>query len=404
MTQCADASPQQDAPGPTGESFHWLRQGKQALETILEAITQARSSIRLETFIFVPDAIGNTFRAALVAAQRRGVRVQVMCDAVGSFRLPADYWKELVASGGEFRWFNPLQINRFIYRDHRKIFVMDDQMAFIGGFNISLEYSGDGVTSGWRDLGLKITGPLAHELADAFDDLFGRADFRHQRFQRLRRSRHDAVHSGGDWQLLLTGPGRGHQELKQSLAQDFSSAKSIRIISAYFLPSLRLLRKLKQAARRGARVQLILAGKSDVWLMRMATRGLYGSLLRAGVEIYEYQPQILHAKVIIVDEIIYAGSANLDPRSLGINYEVLARISCPELAAEAGQIFEGDLPHCHRIDRRQFGRGRGLWDNIIARWAFIVLARLDPYFARRQRRTHLPPPSRLAQPRLPVKS
>lgn len=373
------------APEQQGECFQWLRHGQQALEAILGAIAQARSSIRLETFIFQPDAIGNAFRDALLAARQRGVRVQVMCDALGSFQLPTSYWGGLVAAGGEFRWFNPFQIHRFIYRDHRKIIVVDDQTAFIGGFNISTDYSGDGVGSGWRDLGLKICGPLAGELADAFDDLFGRADFRHKRFQRLRRSRLDAVLSGADWKLLLTGPGRGHRALRQSLAHDFSGAKSIRIISAYFLPHLRLLRKLKQAARRGAKVQLILAGKSDVWLMRMATRGLYAPLLGAGVEIHEYQPQILHAKVIIVDDIIYVGSANLDPRSLGINYEVLARIVSPGLAAEARQIFEADLPHCQRINRQQFGRGRGLWDNIIARWAFIVLARLDPYLARRQR-------------------
>ena len=392
MTRRADAPARPGAHDPRGECFQWLRHGQQALEAILAAIAQARFSIRLETFIFQPDAIGNAFRDALLAARQRGVRVQVMCDALGSLPLPTSYWGELVAAGGEFRWFNPFQIHRFIYRDHRKIFVVDDQTAFIGGFNISTDYSGDGVGSGWRDLGLKISGPLAGELADAFDDLFGRADFRHKRLQRLRRSRLDAVHSGAGWKLLLTGPGRGHRELKQSLAHDFSGAKSIRIISAYFLPNLRLLRKLKQAARRGAKVQLILAGKSDVWLMRMATRGLYAPLLGAGVEIYEYQPQILHAKVVIVDDIIYVGSANLDPRSLGINYEVLARISSPALAAEARQIFEGDLPHCQRIDRQRFGRGRRLWDNIIARWAFVVLARLDPYFARRQRRNHLSPP------------
>ena len=100
-----------------GGCFQWLRHGQQALEVILDAIAQARSSVRLETFIFQPDAIGNVFRAALLAAQQRGVRVQVMCDAVGSFRLPTSYWEELVAAGGEVRWFNPLQIHRFAYRE-----------------------------------------------------------------------------------------------------------------------------------------------------------------------------------------------------------------------------------------------------------------------------------------------
>ena len=156
-------------------------------------------------------------------------------------------------------------------------------------------------------------------------------------------------------------------------------------MSAYFLPSLRLLRELKRAAKRGARVQLILAGKSDVLLMRLATRGLYASLLRAGVEVYEYKPQVLHAKLVIVDEVIYAGSANLDARSLNINYEVLARISDRRLAVEARRIFTSDLKHCERLERRAFRGARGWWGSVLERFAFFVLARIDPYLARRQR-------------------
>ena len=179
--------------------------------------------------------------------------------------------------------------------------------------------------------------------------------------------------------------GKIWRALKQSLAHDFSNADSIQIMSAYFLPNLRLLRELKRAARRGARVQLILAGKSDVWLMRVATRGLYPSLLRAGVEIYEYEPQILHAKMVVADDVVYAGSANLDARSLSINYEVLARIPNPELAAEARGIFAADLKHCRRIDRKSYRRHRKPWQGILERWAFFILARVDPYLARRQR-------------------
>jgi len=308
-----------------------------------------------------------------------------MCDALGSYKLMASYWDELIQAGGEFRWFNPLDLKRLVHRDHRKILVVDEEVAFIGGFNIGTEYCGDGVTCGWRDLGLRIEGPLARELADTFNDLFARADCRHRRFQRLRHTRSDAVVAGNDWTLLLTGPGRGHRASKQSLARDFAQAQSIRIMSAYFLPNLRLLRELKYAAKRGATVRLLLAGKSDVWLMRIATRGLYPSLLRAGVEIYEYAPQILHAKIVVVDDIVYAGSANLDARSLSINYEVLARIPDAELADEGREIFESDLKHCRRIDHVEWGKGRKPWERWFERWAYIILARIDPYMARRQR-------------------
>ena len=365
---------------------HWLRHGREALDAMLEAIRQAQRSVRLEMFIFHADTTGHAFRDALVAAQKRNVHVRVMCDAFGSFSLPNNYWNSLIAAGGEFRWFNPLHIQRIVYRDHRKILVVDDELAFIGGLNIGLEYSGDGVSAGWRDLGLSIEGALARELADAFDELYVRADCRHRHFQRIRRTRADAVVTGRDWKLLLTGPGRGHRVLKQHLMHDFAEARSIRIVSAYFLPSLRLLRALKRAAKRGAQVQLILAGKSDVPLMRIATRSLYPSLLRAGVEIYEYKPQILHAKMVIVDDVIYAGSANLDARSLGINYEVVARIPNPGLAAEAREIFANDLQHCRRIQSKTLRRAQSRWEKLIIRWAMFVFARLDPYLARRQRR------------------
>jgi len=367
-------------------SYRWLRNGREAVDAMLETIAGAQRSIRLETFIFHAGEVGDSYRDALIAAQKRGVRVRVMCDAVGTIKLLTSYWNDLVAAGGEFRWFNPLHPNRLIYRDHRKILVVDEQVAFIGGFNIGTDFCGDGVSCGWRDLGLRIEGPLARELADTFNDLFARADCRHRRFQRMRHTRSDAVVTGEDWTLLLTGPGRGHRALKQTLAHDFARAKSIHIMSAYFLPSFRLLRELKHAAKRGSRVQLMLAGKSDVWLMRMATRGLYPSLLRAGIEIYEYDPQILHAKVVVVDDVIYAGSANLDARSLSINYEVLARIPNRELADEAREIFASDLKHCHRIDRKAYRKGRKPWQKMLERWAFFILARLDPYIARQQRR------------------
>ena len=377
---------ERETPSVTANDYRWLRNGREAVDAMLDEIGQAEHSIRLETFIFHSGEVGDVFRDALIAAQKRGVRVRVMCDAFGSIKLLKSYWDDFIAVGGEFRWFNPLHPHRLIYRDHRKILVVDEQVAFIGGLNIGTEYCGDGVTCGWRDLGLRIEGPLARELADTFNDLFARADCRHRRFQRMRHTRSDAVVTGDDWTLLLTGPGRGHRALRQTLAHDFSRAESIRIMSAYFLPNFRLLRELKHAAKRGARVQLILAGKSDVWLMRTATRGLYPSLLRAGIEVYEYEPQILHAKVVIVDDVIYAGSANLDARSLSINYEVLVRLPNRELADEAEEIFENDLKHCRRMDRKEYRKGRKPWQKILERWAYFILARVDPYIARQQRR------------------
>ncbi len=156
------------------------------------------------------------------------------------------------------------------------------------------------------------------------------------------------------------------------------------MVSAYFLPTWRLRQELRRAARRGAKVQLLLSSKTDVPLMLLASRRLYRSFLRPGVEIYEYQPQILHAKLFVIDDVVYVGSANLDTRSLGINYELLVRIADPKLAAEARAIFEADLKHCRKIERRTWRKSRSFWYRLKERWAYFILARLDPLVARMQ--------------------
>ena len=123
----------------------------------------------------------------------------------------------------------------------------------------------------------------------------------------------------------MSHPGRGASPFQTALYQDLAVAREVRIVSAYFLPTRRLRRDLLRVARRGGRVQLILAGKSDVLVSQLAARSLYRRLLKAGVEIYEYQPQILHAKLILSDGVIYVGSSNLDIRSLNLNYELMLR-------------------------------------------------------------------------------
>jgi cardiolipin synthase len=136
--------------------------------------------------------------------------------------------------------------------------------------------------------------------------------------------------------------------------------------------------------RGGGRVQLILAGKSDVALSQLAGQSLYRRLLRAGLEIYEYEPQILHAKLIIIDGIVYVGSANLDQRSLNINYELMIRFEHPEVAAQAREVFQNNLKHCRQLTREQWRRSRSLWRRLKQHWAYFLLARVDPYIARRQ--------------------
>ena len=153
---------------------------------------------------------------------------------------------------------------------------------------------------------------------------------------------------------------------------------------AYFLAPQRIPRQLRRAVRRGGSVQLILPGKSDVALSRLAARSQYQRLMRAGVEIYEYQPQILHAKLFVVNDAVYVGSSNLDPRSLSINYELMIRFEHPQMAAEARGIISDTLRHSLRVDPKAWRRSRTFWTRLKERWAHFLLARIDPHVARKQ--------------------
>lgn len=365
-------------------SCNWLCSGQEIFPAMLEAIERAQSSVRLESYIYEPEALGIRFLEALVRAQNRGVRTRVLVDAFGSINLPATFWDPLRAAGGQARQFNPLSLSRFGIRNHRKSLICDEQVAFIGGFNIAQEYDGDGITHGWHDVGVKLAGPLVADLAAAFDEMFGRADFQHKSFLRLRRFSVRKTVLAPDEQLLLSGPGRGRSPIKSALRHDLSRANDARIMVAYFLPTWRIRHALMRVARRGGRVQLILAGKSDVVISQLAARSLYHKLLKAGVEIYEYQPQILHAKLMVVDQVAYVGSANLDPRSLNINFELMLRLQNPQVAAQARLVFESSLQHCSRITFEQWRKSRSLWSRLRERWAYFLLVRLDPYIARRQ--------------------
>ena len=371
---------------PPAPALQWLGNGREIFAAMLEAIRSARVSIRLETYIYSDGSAGRQFLAALVTAAQRGVRVRVLVDAFGSWELPNNFFAPLLAAGAEVQFFNPLRLWRYGVRDHRKLLVCDDSLVFVGGFNIADQYDGDGVTRGWFDLGARIQNPvLAGELTRSFDELFRLADFHRQPLMRLRafkRKPKSQARPGG--QLLLSHPGRGASPFQAALHYDFVQAREIRIISAYFLPTRRVRRYLRRAARNGGRVQLILAGRSDVLISQLAARSLYHRLLKAGVEIYEYQPQILHAKLIVTDGITYIGSSNLDIRSLNLNYELMLRFEDTAIAAGAQEIFERALKQSRRIEPESWFKSQTWWQRWQYHWAHFLVARIDPVIALRQ--------------------
>jgi len=363
----------------------WLSTGREIFPAMLDAIRNARQSVRLETYIYADSQIGRQFRDVLTSAAARGVKVSVLVDAFGSWPLPASFFAPLLAAGGSVRYFNPLRLWRFGVRDHRKLLLCDDALVFLGGFNISDEYDGDGVTRGWCDIGMYIENPaLAVELTKSFDELSVLADFHRKPLMRLRAfKRRRKTEAGLGGELLLSHPGRGASPFQVALHRDLARARVTRIVTAYFLPTRRVRRHLIRAARNGGLVQLILAGRSDVLLSQLAARSLYHRLMKAGVEIYEYQPQILHAKLIVSDGVAYVGSSNLDIRSLNLNYELMLRFEDQEVAAGAHGIFEQMLKHSRRIDPGWF-KTQSWWQRWQYRWAHFLVARIDPLVALRQ--------------------
>jgi cardiolipin synthase len=351
---------------------------------MLAAIDSALISIRLEVYIYRVSPIGEQFREALVRACRRKVEVRVLVDALGSISLPEKFWDPLIEAGGQFRWFNPLKLKRLGFRDHRKLLVVDNQVGFVGGFNIAPEYQGDGLTKGWHDVGMQVPPDLTRELSESFDRMFILADYKHRRLARYRRSDIARVSRTATGDLLTNAPGRGQHYLKSALLDDMHRGRTLDIISAYFLPPRQMRRALTSASRGGRRVRLVMAGKTDVLLAQMATHHLYRGLLGAGVEIFEYQPQILHTKMYLFDNVIYAGSANMDKRSLLVNYELLVRIENRELAETGRDFFETTLNHCRRIKPDEWRRSRGFWARLKEQWAFFLLSRVDPYLTRLQ--------------------
>ena len=365
----------------------WFHAGDQFFTALLAALNAARTSICLECYIFAEGEPGREIREALTRAQLRGVRVQVLVDALGSYELPTAFWEPLRRAGGSVKTFNPIALKRMWIRDHRKLVVCDNHLALIGGFNIAPEYVGDGVTRGWRDLGLSVEGLAAAQLAASFDEMFALAEFRHKFFPRLRKSTAKKIVAGPEARLLFSGPGRGLNPIKRAWRADLKNARHVRILAAYFLPSWRLRRDLIRVAKNGGRVELILAGKSDVRLSQMAGHHLYDRLLKAGVEIFEYQPQVLHAKLLIFDDAVYTGSANLDQRSMQINYELMLRFQDATTARQAREIFAENLKHSQHVDAAAWHTSRNWWQRVLQWLAWWILVRLDPWVARWQWRS-----------------
>ncbi|HET9597404.1 MAG TPA: phospholipase D-like domain-containing protein [Anaeromyxobacteraceae bacterium] len=334
------ASPQRTAPArrSSGGDVALLDGGPAAYPRMLAAIAAAAHHVRLEVYAFAHDGVGRRFVEALAAAARRGVRVAVVIDGWGSAADGREVAALLRDAGCEVAVYNPLAAllaGRF-RRNHRKILLVDDAVAFLGGINVGDAYGRPGEPGGarWLDLALEIRGPVAVWLAE-----------------RLAHRRAPAP--PGPLRVHLSGLGGGRALRRRYLKALGAARAEVRIAHAYFLPDRRLVRSITAAARRGVAVTLLLPGVSDVPFARAATRRLYRQLLRAGVRIHEWQETVLHAKVAVADRRrLLLGSFNLDPFSLA-NLETLVEVNDPALAGEAAAWMDRIVAGARPVSERE---------------------------------------------------
>lgn len=313
------------------EHIELLENGEAFYPRVFEAIACARSEVLIETFILFEDKVGWALHAVLLEAARRGVQVVLTVDGFGSCDLGESYVAPLTAAGVRVQFFDrrPRLLGMRLHafrRLHRKIVVVDGAQAFIGGINFSADHLGDYGPQAKQDYAVVVQGPLVADI-HRFALASAQAPAR-RRWWRMR-PRVDLAQPRPDtrteaWGAFITRDNEAHPtdiERHYRLAIRMAQRELI-LAHAYFFPGYRLLRDLRNAARRGVRVRLILQGEPDMPIAGMAARSLYRYLLGAGIEIHEYCERPLHGKVAVVDDQwATVGSSNLDPLSLTLNLE-----------------------------------------------------------------------------------
>lgn len=336
---------------------------------MLGAIAGAQRQVLLSMYWIGHDATGLRLIEALAQAAARAVRVCVLFDGFGSFGA-APQLRELAGRGVEVVEFHPMapwrrrfRLDRVGRRSHTKLLVVDDHTAFVGGINFA-----DAACVGtppWRDDALRVTGPVAVELARRFSRPWQRATGSPITMVPWTGEASIAVDVLEQWPLLRNDVTRAyHLELARAHARAW-------IANAYFLPTRSLLRRLLRAARRGVDVRVMVPLRSDVRFVQYATRFLFDRLLRGGVRIFEFTDAMLHAKTAVVDtRWLTTGSYNLDRRSARTNHELNLGVQSHELAADMEACFLADQQRCREVKLTEF-RLRPLQERVIEWLCFL---------------------------------
>ena len=367
-----------------GHRLSVLVDGAEAYPSMLAAILGARREVLLETYIFESDATGKRFHHALCDRALSGVSVRLVVDGAGSWNLTDADRDALLDAGVRVATFHPVGPWRrrwgWSIRDHRKLLVVDEDVAFTGGINIGDEYAPrewDG--KGWHDIHVRVHGPVVKDLRRYFFDSWRYAspDGTPRRPAALKIAANgpepsgseaaleQAKSEGGRVQALAVGRFRDRRTIEKHLQRAVSLSRTrVFIHSAYFVPNRRWRKTLRRAATRGVDVRVMVPHHSDVPGIVHASRYSYASLLRGHVRIFEYLPTMLHAKTLVVDGAWCSiGSYNLDQRSLQYNWELALSIVDDEAAFALEERFARDLALCCEIDAAQWRR-RPWWQRV----------------------------------------
>jgi phosphatidylserine/phosphatidylglycerophosphate/cardiolipin synthase-like enzyme len=347
-------------PWRRGNRFELLVDGHAYFPRMLEAVELARRHVLLEIYLFESGAVASRFIDALTRAALRGVAVKVLVDDFGAARLLDIDRERLTAAGVELVFYNPVHLRKWLvnmFRDHRKLLIVDGEVAFVSGTGITDEFDDPKKPArSWRETAVRVNGPV---LAD-WQALFVRVWNRHAPQALLLPApvpRAEAADMPG---RVTMNSSLVVQDIRRSLFRRVREAQQrVWLTTAYFVPSRKLLSAFKQAAERGADVRLLLPGRhTDHPAIRHAGRRFYSSLLRHGVRIFEYQPRFLHAKTLLCDQWASIGSSNFDRWNLRWNLEANQEVDDPQFAASVRAMFEADIKESVEIEWERWRRRR----------------------------------------------
>lgn len=376
-----------DFPGThfhiAGHDLHVVHLPQDRLGAVLGLIARAKKSIQMFFYMFGDDATGREVRDALVAAANNGVHVQLIIDSFGSGNVSDRFFDALVEAGGCYHCFSTRKGLGYIIRNHQKILIADSAHALVGGFNITDDYFGRAGDNSWEDLGIIVSGAQAQKLSDYFEDLARASNNGKVRYRSIRNIIHQWRPGIGQVQWLLGGPTNRISPWAITFKRSLEAGKRFDIVSAYFSPSQTILRRLAKAAKHNKGSRLVVAGKTDNNATIAAARLLYRYLMRRKARIFEFQSRPLHMKLMVIDDTVYIGSANLDVRSMFINLEIMVRVKDAGLALHMRKLIDEMVKQSEEQTRILLKARDSYWSRFKAALAYFLVNSVDYTIGRR---------------------